>query len=34
MHGILPKVVEFTIQYKQHIRNNIILSRALFRNAQ
>ncbi len=34
MHGLLPKVFEWTIQYKQQLRNNTILSRALFRNAQ
>jgi hypothetical protein len=34
MHGILPKVVESTINYKQQLRNNTILSRALLRNAQ
>ncbi len=34
MHGILPKVIEITIKYKQQVRNNTILSRALFKNAQ
>jgi hypothetical protein len=34
MNGILPKVIEITIQYKHQLGNNIILSRALFRNAQ
>jgi hypothetical protein len=35
MHGILPKVVEITIYYKQQLRNNnTIMSHALFRNAQ
>ncbi len=34
MHGILLKVVELTIKYKQQLRNNTILSRAPFRNAQ
>jgi hypothetical protein len=34
MHGILPKVVKLTILYKQQLRYNTILSRALFRNAQ
>jgi hypothetical protein len=29
-----PKVVEITIYYKQQLRNNTILSWALFRNAQ
>ncbi len=33
MHGILPNVVEITIQYELQLRNNIILSRALFKNA-
>jgi hypothetical protein len=33
MHGILPKVVKIAIYYKQQLRNNTILSRALFRNA-
>ena len=33
MHDILPKVVELTIQYKQQLWNNTILSHALFRNA-
>jgi len=32
MHGILPKWI--TIQYKQQLRNNTILSHDLFRNAQ
>jgi hypothetical protein len=27
------KVVEITIKYKQQLRNNIIVSHALFRNA-
>jgi hypothetical protein len=31
---ITPKVVELTICYKQQLRNNTIMSRALFRNAQ
>jgi hypothetical protein len=32
----IPKVIEITINilYKQQLRNNNILSRALFRNAQ
>ncbi len=34
MHGILSKVVELTILYKQQLRDNTILSRALFKNAQ
>jgi hypothetical protein len=34
MDGILPKVVEITIYYKQQLRNNTIMSHALFRNAQ
>ncbi len=34
MHDILPKVVEITIYYTQQLRNNTILSHALFRNAQ
>ncbi len=34
MRGILPKVVIITIYYKQQLRNNTILSRDLFRNAQ
>ncbi len=34
MHGILPKVVELTIYYKQQLRNITVLSHALFRNAQ
>jgi hypothetical protein len=34
MHGKFPKVVEITIQYMQKLRNNTILSHALFRNAQ
>ncbi len=34
MHGILPKVVEIAIWYKQQLRNNTILSRDLFRNSQ
>jgi hypothetical protein len=34
MHGILPNVVELTNQYKQQLRNNTILSHALFRNAK
>ncbi len=29
MHGILPKVVEITIKFKQQLRNNTILSRVL-----
>jgi hypothetical protein len=34
MHGILLEVIEITIKYKQQLRNNTIVSRALFRNAQ
>jgi hypothetical protein len=34
MHGMLPKVVELTIWYKQQLKNNTILSDGLFRNAQ
>ncbi len=34
MHGILPKVVEIAIYYKQQLRNNTSLSHDLFRNAQ
>ncbi len=34
MHDKLPKGIEITIKYKQQLRNNTILSRALFRNAQ
>ncbi len=34
MHGILPEVVGITTYYKQQLRNNIILWRDLFRNAQ
>ncbi len=34
MHGILPKEVEITVKYKQQLRNNTILSHALFMNAQ
>jgi hypothetical protein len=34
IHGTLPQVVEITIKFKQQLRNNTILSRALFRNAQ
>jgi len=34
MHGILPKVIEITIKYQQQLRNNTILSHALFINAQ
>jgi hypothetical protein len=34
MAYVLPKVVEVTILYKQQLRNNTILSRALFRNVQ
>jgi hypothetical protein len=29
MHGILPKLVELTILYKQQLRNNTILACAL-----
>jgi hypothetical protein len=29
MHGILPKVVEIAIKFKQQLRNNTILSRVL-----
>jgi hypothetical protein len=34
MHGIVLKVIELTILYQQQLRNNTILPRALFRNAQ
>ncbi len=34
MHGILPKVVEIAIYYKQQLRNNTILSHDMFWNAQ
>jgi hypothetical protein len=34
MHDILPKVVKINIKYIQQLRNNIILSHALFRNVQ
>ncbi len=34
MHGILPEVVEITFKSEQQLRNNTILSHALFRNAQ
>ncbi len=33
MHGILPKVNEITIYYKQQLRSSNILSRDLFMNA-
>jgi hypothetical protein len=34
MHGILPKVIEINILYKQQLKNTAILWRALFRKAQ
>jgi hypothetical protein len=33
MTGILSKVVEITILYKQQLKNSTILSNALLRNA-
>jgi hypothetical protein len=33
MHGIVPKVVELAIYCKHQLRNNTILSHALFGNA-
>ncbi len=33
MHGILPNEVKITIYHKQQLRNNTVLSHALFRNA-